>query len=187
MLRHGPGIADADRARAGTFASLVERSAESDAALDALVFAYESLDKPGRRALMTAIDEDARDPALALAALLAVEQSPALQSRLSAVLRNHLRIEWTAYAWGTANTGGAALVQELDGCVPEALLMTWKRFEIEQMQLGTTIGLSSWDDARPVEPSVAVDAVVPMIWRYLRRGCPLPSGSERFAAFLSLR
>jgi hypothetical protein len=188
MARQRPGIVDADRARAGTLASLVERSAENDAALDALVFAYESLDRPGRRALMAAIADDARHPAPALAALLAVEQSPVLQSRLRELLRNHLRIEWSAYAWGTSNAGGAALVQELVGGVSEALLLTWKHFELDRIELEAPNKLSFWGEgARPVEPSVAVDAVLPMIWRYIRRGRRLPSGSERFAGFLALR
>lgn len=186
MPRARPGIADADRPRGGAFASLLDRSTQNDAALDALVFAYECLDGRERRALMAAVARETAQPAPMLAALLAVEQDPSLRSRLGVLLRDHAQLEWTAHVWGTATCGGTALVQAVCGEEPETLLIRYERSEIVDIRLEARARVKLCEHARTVEPVVAVDAIVPMVWRYIQGGRPLPAGSERFAGFLTL-
>ena len=63
-----PGIADTDRPRLGSFASLLDQARHDDGALDGLAFAYTEVGNPERRALIHAVLQDAADPTDALIA-----------------------------------------------------------------------------------------------------------------------
>ncbi len=152
-----------------------------EAALDGMVFAYEELSAPERLAMAIAVAQDAAHPAQALAVLLSVEKEPRLRARLGALWVEHAALQRTAGRWGTAQSGGAVLIQTVRGCEPERLRITWNHSEISEIAIESTSDSSFEEvsaDARQV-----VEAVAPMLWHHIRTGGRLPEGIERFASF----
>jgi len=182
-----PGIVSANRPRSGSFASLIDQLLEDESALDGLVFAYTELEEAERRALAHAVLQDAGDPTQALAAFLAVEESPRLRHRLAGLLSRHGRIRLIALLDGTQDEGKARLIQFLPGFGPESLRMTWKRGEIDDIEVESRNNITLDADHRAgLELQSAVDTLAPLLWRHIRSGGRLPEGVERFAGFFAL-
>jgi hypothetical protein len=176
-----PGLSKANRPRRGAFASLLDQMVGNESALDALVFAYESLPTPERLAMMQAVVQDADRPAQAITALLTVEPDPGLRKRLEALLHKHAGLQQSAGIWGTPERGGANLSHWLRGSDPESLRISWARNEIVSIEIESKVESSF--GIVPVDPEQVVAAVAPMIWRYVRSGRALPPGIDRFAGF----
>lgn len=176
-----PGIAKANRPRGGAFASLLDQVLQDEAALDGMVFAYEELPAPERLAMALAVAQDAARPAQVLAALLSVEEEPRLRARLGALLVEHAELEQAALRWGTAQSGGAVLIQTVRGSEPEMLRVTWNHCQISEISVEPRAD-SSFEEASADTRDV-VEAVAPMLWHHIRTGGPLPDGIERFASF----
>ena len=181
-----PGIASTNRRRLGSFASLIDLILDDDSALDGLAFAYADLGEPERRALAHAVLQDAGDPTQALAAFLAVEESPRLRQRLIGLLSKHGRIDQSAFLEGTEAQGRALLIQSLPGLEPELLQVAWKESKIQHIEIEPRMEqkLDAW--ARPVAVSDAVETLAPLVWRHIRSGGALPDGVQRFAGFFSI-
>jgi hypothetical protein len=160
---------------------LLDQVLWDEAALDGVVFAYEQLPAPERLAMAIAVAQDAARPAQALAALLCVEEDPRLRARLGALWVEHAALEQTAVCWGTAQSGGAALIQAVRGSEPEMLRVTWNHCKISEITVETASD-SSFEEA-VADARQVVEAVAPMLWHHIRTGGQLPDGIERFASF----
>ncbi len=182
----GPGIAKAERRRQSAFTTLLDHVLDDEAALDALVFAYEELDASERTGLLLAVVQDAKQPLEPLAAFLSVERDPRLRRRIETLIGRHAKVERAAFLWGDAECGGAALQQSVEDAQPEALVLAWNQSELASLSVETRPDLSFFEagDAMPLEE--VVETVLPMLWRYIRSGRGLPEGIDRFAGFLSL-
>ena len=175
-----PGIAKANRPRKGAFSSLIGEALRDDDALDALLFAYEGLACPERRAMVDAVLQDADLPAPALAALLLAEQDPELRARIAKALRPHADAH-VAWVSGT-EAAGAALLRDFDSPHGEAALrITWADHEIEALAIESSTDLSFSGRATGREDAMAL--LAPMLWRHIRRGGALPDGVQRFARY----
>ena len=175
-----PGVAKANRSRKGAFSSLLDQATTDLSALDALVFAYEALPTAERLGMAQAVIQDARKPGPALASLLAVETEPGLRARLSELLRAHAGVG-IAFVSGT-DASGEALLRDVDSNGrTESLRISWNDHEIISLEIKSEEEPSFLGE--PVNRDTAMELVVPMLWRHLRRGGGLPSGVERFARF----
>lgn len=181
MEARRPGVAKAGRPRGGAFSSLLDQVVGDESALDALIFAYESLSAGERLAMMRAVVQDAERPAQAITALLAVEPDPALRKRLEGLLRKHAGLRQFASVWGTPEQGGANLIHWLRGSSPESLRISWSHHEIVTIEIESEADWSLGSVA--VDPKEVTKTVAPMIWRYVRSGRSLPAGIDRFADF----
>jgi hypothetical protein len=181
----GPGIASTQRARRGALARLVDRASEHSDALDALVFAYGLLPRPRRWALAHAIVRDGASPTTALAALLVAEKDATLRRRLAELLRAHVEIGRCAWLRGTPTCGEACLSHWLEGRA-ETLRASWSSGQIEHLEIETS-HRPSFSEEQPGQDAIEViETLTPLLWRYIRRGGPLPQGIDRFAGFFSL-
>jgi hypothetical protein len=180
-----PGIANADRPRLGSFASLIDQILDDDNALDGLAFAYAELDEPERRALTHAVLQDAGDPTQALVAFLTMEDNPRLRQRLAGLIRKHGRIEQGACLEGTEAHGAARLMQSLPGLEPESLRIVWKESKIQSIEIKSRTDVEIDSAATEVAVADAVETLAPLVWRHIRSGGALPDGVERFAGFFS--
>lgn len=179
-----PGIAKADRPRSGSLASLLDRIREDENALDAFVFAYLSLARSERWALAHAVVQDAQEPRIALAALLAAEEDQTLRQRLAGLLRGQGRIGDALRLRGTPIEGEVCLSHSVAG-IAETLRIRWSAGKIEGIEIEPRDFPSFEGDAADDPPGV-VDTVTPLLWRYIRKGGSLPEGVERFARFFSI-
>ena len=176
-----PGIARADRARKGSFSSLLDQVLTDPGALDALVYAYEALPTADRLGMVRAIVQDARRPGPALASLLSVESDPTLRLRLGTLLRTHANLDMATLS-GSDVRGTAVLRGVDEEGLAEALMISWNAHEIEQIDIKPSEGLSY--SGEPTTREAVMERVAPMLWRHLRRGGALPPGVERFARYL---
>jgi hypothetical protein len=178
-------MARADRPRAGSLRSLLGRIEGDPDALDALIFAYRRLPRADRWALAHASLQDAAEPAAALAALVLAEEDPASRGRLLRLLDAHTQIAAAAWLRGTPTRGEACLSQSFAGR-SESLRIRWSAGEIESLRIEATNDLSF--EAGPLEqdPARVIDALSPLLWRYMRGGGALPEGADRFARFFSV-
>jgi hypothetical protein len=181
-----PGIANTNRRRLGSFASLIDLILDDDSALDGLTFAYAELEEPERRALAQAVLQDSGDPTEALVAFLTVEQSPALRQRLAGLIRSHGRIGQSAFLTGTEARGHARLIQSVPGLETESLQISWEDSEIQSIELESRTERKIGAPAKEVAVSEAVETLAPLVWRHIRSGGELPNGVERFAGFFSI-
>jgi hypothetical protein len=181
-----PGIASANRRRLGSFASLIDLILDDDSALDGLTFAYAELEEAERRALTHAVLQDSGDPAQALIAFLAVEESPTLRQRLVGLISRHGRIDQSAFLAGTEAQGHAHLLQSLPGLEPESLQIAWEESKIHRIELESRTDWKIATPAKAVAVSEAVETLAPLVWRHIRSGRELPDGVERFAGFFSI-
>lgn len=193
-----PGIVSANRARLGSFATLVDQILDDDSALDGLAFAYAELAESDRQALARAVVQDAGDPTQALLAFLAVEESPGLRQRLTGLIKQHGRVDQRAFLEGTEALGAARLTQSLPGLAPESLCLAWNDSKIHSIQIesrtdpqtepfpGTVAGPHPGTFPGTVAVAEVVDTLAPLVWQYIRAGGELPPGVERFAGFFSV-
>lgn len=181
-----PGIANTNRRRLGSFASLIDLILDDDSALDGLAFAYAELQEPERRALAQAVVQDTGDPTQALLAFLTVEESPRLRQRLAGLISRHGSMEQSAFLGGTEAQGHARLRQVLPGLEPESLRISWEDNEITTIELESRACLKTSAHEGAVAVSEAVETLSPLLWRHIRSGRQLPDGVERFAAFFSI-
>lgn len=181
-----PGIADTDRPRLGSFASLLDQARHDDGALDGLAFAYTELRGPERRALIHAVLQDAANPTDALIAFIAVEEDPKLRRRLAALVSKGGHVDRFAVLEGTETEGEACLVQSLHGLDTEALRVTWKESKIESIEIESRRALKLEGLETEVAPVKAVETLAPLVWKHIRSGGELPDGVERFAGFFSV-
>ncbi len=181
-----PGIASANRPRVGPFATLIDEILDDDSALDGLAFAYSELEEPDRQALARAVLQDSGNPTKALLALLTVEESPRLQQRLVGLIRKHGEPEHSAFLTGTETNGCAWLVLSLAGMEAEALRLTWKENQLEDIEIKPRAPLEAELPRAPTTIGMAVERLSPLLWRHIRSGQELPDGVERFAGFFSL-
>ena len=182
----GPGIASTDRARFGSFASLLDQILHDATALDGLAFAYAELAAPQRQALVRAVLQDAADPTHALGALLAVEEQPRARRRLAGLISRHGRIEQSALLEGTEAEGEAHLLQSLPRLEPESLHITWNDCKINVIALEPRNVLNFDCSSKAVSIPEAVETLAPLLWQHIRAGGALPEGVERFAGFFSV-
>jgi hypothetical protein len=182
----GPGIAKAERRRQSAFTTLLDQVLDDEAALDALVFAYEELDASERTGLLLAVVQDAKQPLEPLAAFLSVERDPRLRRRIETLIGRHTKVARAAFLWGDAECGGAALQQAVEGAQPEALILAWDQNELESLSIETRTDLSFFGAGDTVPVEEVVELVLPMLWRYIRSGRELPEGIDRFAGLLSV-
>lgn len=182
----GPGIAKAERRRESAFTTLLDQVLDDESALDALVFAYEELDAAERRGLLLAVLQDSQHPLEALTAFLSVERDPLLRTRIEGLIQRHAHIARSAYLWGDAQCGGAALCQSVAEAPPEALLLEWDQSELRALSIESRPDLSFFEAGETTPLHDVVETVLPMLWRYIRGGLELPRGIDRFAGFLSL-
>ena len=185
MLK-GPGIAKADRRRESAFATLLDQVLDDESALDALVFAYEELDVTERRGLLLAVVQDSERPLEALTAFLSVERDPQLRRRIEALIQRHAPVSRSAFLWGDAACGGAALCQSLAHTPTEALVLAWDQGELATLAIESRPDLSIFETGGTAPLEEVVETVLPMLWRYIRSGRELPRGIDRFAGYLSL-
>lgn len=162
----------------GSFSSLVARALDDPGALDALIFAYESLPAAERLRLVRAVVQDAEQPIPTLAAMLSVEVEPGLRAQLGASLRDIAK-GGLAFLSGTATRGVAELVDVGDDGLPRLLRIVWADHEVTELRVATANDLPPLGRATPRE--TATELVAPMLWRYLRRGGARPAEVERFA------
>ncbi len=181
-----PGIVSANRPRTGSFASLLDQLLDDPDALDGLAFSYGELPVHERPALIRAVLQDAADPTQALMAMLAVEDEPGLCRRLAGLIGKHGRFEQRAYLRGDAHQGQASLVQSISGTSPEALKVSWKDSEIDEIGIEARLDLDVLGTEPAVSVAEVVDRLAPLLWRHLRGGGHLPRGAERFAGFFSM-
>ena len=181
-----PGIASTNRRRFGSFSSLLDLILQDQTALDGLAFAYTELNPGERRALAGAVVQDAKKPAAALGALLAVEEDPAARQRLANLLGRHGGLDQSAFLAGDEASGEALLCQTFPGLEPEGLRVTWTDSKIEHIEIEARSDLRSPPpNAEPVPVQHAINAMTPLLWAHIRAGGALPSGVERFAGFFS--
>jgi hypothetical protein len=180
-----PGIADADRPRLGSFASLLDQILDDASALDGLAFAYTELGQPERRALIQAVVQDAADPTEALLAFIALEEDPGLRQRLAVLASRHAHVDRSAFLEGTETEGEARLMQSLHGLDSEALRITWNESKIETIEIESRSGLKIETSASKITTAEAIEALAPLVWKHIRSGGDLPDGVERFAGFFS--
>jgi hypothetical protein len=181
-----PGIADTDRPRLGSFASLLDQARHDDDALDGLAFAYTELGGPERKALIHAVLQDAADPTDALIAFIEVEEDPRLRQRLAALVSRHGHMDRSAVLAGTETEGEACLLQSLHGLDTEALRITWKDSKIENIEIESRRDLEVEGPESKVATAKAVEILAPLMWRRIQSGGDLPDGVERFAGFFSV-
>jgi hypothetical protein len=167
----------------GPFASLLNEVPHDRSALDGLAFAYGALPAAEREALVQAVVQDAKDPAQALLALIAVEKEPSLQRRIAGLIQRHARIEKSAILEGTEVEGESRLVQSVPGLGSESLRIAWKHMKISCIEIEPRT--LSKIDGHLVPVATAVDRLLPLLWRHIRAGRELPKGAERFAGFFS--
>jgi hypothetical protein len=130
--------------------------------------------------------QDAKKPAAALGALLAVEKDPAARERLANLLGRHGQLEQSALLAGDEASGEALLSQVFPGLEQEALRITWNDRKIEHIEIEARPELRSPPpNAEPVPVHRAINAMTPLLWAHIRAGGALPSGVERFAGFFS--
>ena len=180
-----PGIANADRPRSGSFASLIDQIMDDDNALDGLAFAYAELGEPERRALAHAVLQDAGDPTQALVAFLTMEENPRLRQRLAGLISKHGCIDQCAFLEGTQAQGAARLMQSLPGLEPESLRIVWKESKIQSIEIKSRTGVEIDATVARVAVADAAETLAPLVWRHIRSGGELPDGVERFAGFFS--
>lgn len=186
MKSSRPGIASTNRRRFGSFSSLLDLILQDETALDGLAFAYTELEPAERRALAGAVLHDAKKPAAALGALLAVEEDPATRLRLANLLGRRGHLEQSALLAGDEVSGEALLSQAFPGLEHEALRITWTDSKIGQIEIEARSDLRSLcPNAEPVPIPHAINAMSPLLWAHIRAGGILPSGVERFAGFFS--
>lgn len=87
----------------------------------------------------------------------------------------------TAFTWGTPERGGARLVRASRGSEAESLQIRWNANEIESIRLESRHESRFEGPAAPAEVSALLARLVPMVWRFIRRGGELPPGIARFA------
>jgi hypothetical protein len=180
-----PGIANADRTRLGSFASLLDQILSDDGALDGLAFAYTELGEPERRALIHAVLQDAEDPTDALVAFIAVEEEPELRRRLAGLVSRYGHIDRSACLAGTETEGEACLMQSLPGLDSEGLKITWKESKIQSIEIESRNELKIEALPSRVTSAEAAETLAPLVWNHIRSGGQLPDGVERFAGFFS--
>jgi hypothetical protein len=178
-------VARADRRRAGSLASLLRRIGDDADALDGLVFAYLRLPRSGRWALAHAALRDAAEPEGALGAFILAEGDPAFRRRLARLLSNHVPMDASAWSRGTPTQGEACLSQSFAGR-SETLRIRWSAGEIEYLGIEATKDASLAGGLLERDTACVIDALTPLLWRYIRRGGALPTGADRFARFFSI-
>jgi hypothetical protein len=68
----------------------------------------------------------------------------------------------------------------------ETLCIRWSGGEISRIEIETNED-SSPEPGEATEDTVClIDALTPLLWRYIRRGGELPEGADRFAGFFSI-
>lgn len=182
-----PGIASANRPRAGSFATLIDHILDDDSALDGLAFAYAELEEPDRLALANAVCQDAENPTQALLALLAMEESASLRQRLIGLISKHGRLDQQAFLEGTEIQGAARLMQSLPGREPESLYIAWKESKIHTIEIESRTEVDACVGTPVAGVAQAAETLAPLVWQHIRAGGELPPGAERFAGFFSVR
>lgn len=151
------------------------------------MYAYAELPEAARRELIRVTVQDATDPLVTLAAFLSVEEAPTIRVRLEGLLAKHGRVERRAWTWGTPDDGGAALTQMVGARPPDTLELRWNDSEISEIRIETTAEPSFPVGAQSRTPAEVIELIAPRLWTYLRDGHPVPTGTDRFVGFFSLR
>jgi hypothetical protein len=79
------------------------------------------------------------------------------------------------------------LIQTDPDGAKDTLRISWNDKEIESIEVEPGSVPRSSPPGEAADPAVVVDALVPLLWKHIRRGGHLPAGIERFAGFFSLR
>ncbi len=106
---------------------------------------------------------------------------------LGALLAREEALERHALISRSGQGGEARLIHHYPGDSFEVLQIRWNDSEIESIEIESLDNLSFAPPADPAATEQVIDALLPMLWRHIRRGRTLPEGIERFAGFLSLR
>lgn len=190
--------------RRSPFGALVAAACTDAGAAEGLAAAYASMDPAGRRRLVDAVAHDARlegvSPAVALAALLGVEEDPAIARAIfegmEAAGGEGLAVAQgaTALLAGTGDAGQAVLVRPLYGAFVELFALEWDESGVIRSSVDPLLEIERLDRrvAELPDPELleeapfgrAVERVADVLWRHLRRHGQLPDGVEPFADWL---
>jgi hypothetical protein len=129
-----------------------------------------------KTSIATELDPDETGPAVRL-----------VLRELDALLARHAGLERRAAMRWSSRGGEAQWIHAHDDDSAEILRIRWNDCEIESIDIESGDHLSFESPAAPDDTAKVVDTVLPLLWRHIRHGRPLPVGIERFAGFLSLR
>ncbi len=108
----------------------------------------------------------------------------AILDDLDTLISGATRREWVAFGWGTPKRGGVRLMRASRGEGGESLRISWDSNEIERIEIESADDLSFHGPESPLDPKLAREKLVPMVWAHIRRGGELPPGIDRFAGLL---
>jgi hypothetical protein len=102
---------------------------------------------------------------------------------LDALISKQTAQQRVAFVWGTAERGGARLIDPLYEQDAESLRISWNSNEINGIEIESSSDHRFCGPESPIEPTALLDRLIPMVWAYIRNGGELPPGINRFADF----
>ena len=101
---------------------------------------------------------------------------------LDALISKQTAQQRVAFVWGTAERGGARLIDPLYEQDAESLRISWDSNEINRIEIESSDSRRFCGPESPIEPTTLLDRLIPMVWAYIRDGGELPPGINRFAS-----